>query len=123
MELAVADIHGHHRRRPPLEQAVGEPAGGRTGVEHAAPDDLDRETVEASMELVPAPAHVTRRGPEHRDGVADGDQPGRLRRRCSADRHPTGEDRRPGLFAARDQAPADQLGIEAPTPRGDHEAP
>ena len=37
VELVPADVDGHHRGGARLEQAVGEPAGGRPGVERATP--------------------------------------------------------------------------------------
>jgi hypothetical protein len=45
-ELPVADVHGHDPRRPRLQQAVGEPPGGRAGVEGLAASRVDVEPLE-----------------------------------------------------------------------------
>ena len=61
MELPVADVDGDDRRRAALEDAVGEPARRRAGVEHASAFDVDGEGVEGGVELLAAPADEPRR--------------------------------------------------------------
>jgi hypothetical protein len=56
VELAVGDVDGEHAGRPPLQQAVGEAAGGRARVESGPPADIDPEPVEGGVELLPSPA-------------------------------------------------------------------
>ena len=67
-ELPAADIDRDHLGRPRLQQAVGEPAGRRPGVEHAQPGDVDRELVERAPQLVAAARHVLVRRGGDRDG-------------------------------------------------------
>ena len=61
VELTVADVDGHHLRGAALQQAVGEPAGRRAGVEHPPAVDVDGERVERGVELVAATADEARR--------------------------------------------------------------
>jgi hypothetical protein len=63
MELAVADVDRDHVGRAPLEQAVGEAAGGRTGVESGSSTDVDPERVEGGVELLASPADECRAVP------------------------------------------------------------
>ena len=64
VELAVADVDGDHLRRAALEQAVGEAAGRRAGVEGPRPRDVDPEPLERGVELLAAPPHEAGRRAE-----------------------------------------------------------
>ena len=55
VELAPADVDGHHRGGAPLQQAVGEAAGRRAGVEAPRPGHVDGEAVEGGVQLVARP--------------------------------------------------------------------
>ena len=81
MDLAVADVERHHVGRAPLQEAVGEAAGGRAGVEHPQARRVQAEPLQRTVELLPAPSHEA--GPftldQHRfTGI---DQAGGLERR------------------------------------------
>ena len=52
MELAVADVERDDLAGAALQQAVGEAAGRRAGIEHPPADDVDAERVERRVELV-----------------------------------------------------------------------
>ena len=56
MELTPADVDRGHRRRAPLEQAVGEAAGGRAGVQGPGARHVDPEGAQGGVELVSPPA-------------------------------------------------------------------
>ena len=84
VELPSADVDGDHRGRAPLEQAIGEPARRRPGIERHHAPHVDGEAVEGGVELLPAAAD---------------EAGGRARRRRSA--RPV----RPGGRAARATVP------------------
>ena len=73
VELAVADVHRHHRSRAALEQTVGEAAGRRADVETSALRNVHTEIVERTRELLAAArcialrfaAHANLRGVTH----------------------------------------------------------
>ena len=97
VELAVADVDGHDRGRPALEQAVGEPAGGgaeRRGPGGPPPSTSKRSRAASSF----SPPRPTKRGrgPRTRDGLAGRDEAGRLVGRRAADGDPARRRCRPG---------------------------
>jgi len=57
VQLAITNINSHNLLRSPLEQAVGESAGGRTGIDAQAPGDIDPEGIKRGSELVATPTH------------------------------------------------------------------
>ncbi len=120
MELAVAHVHGHHRGRPPLQEAVGEPAGGGAGVEGPPAGHVDAEAGQRGLELLAPPADEAGPGPLHLDGFARTHEAGGLGRRRAPHRDAAGVDAGPGLLPAGGQTPADQLGVQAPARRGGH---
>ena len=66
VQLAVADVDGHHRGRAPLEEAVGEPAGRRAEVEGAAALDRRPRTASSAASSFSPPRPTNRGpGPEH----------------------------------------------------------
>ena len=117
VELVAAHVERHHVRRAALEQAVGEAAGGRAGVEHPEPGDVDAEVVEGGVELLAAARHEPGARPDELDRLSGRDEAGRLVGRGAAHQDPPCCDGGARLLAAVDQAPADQLGVEA-TPGG-----
>ncbi len=54
VELVATHVERHHVRRAALEDAVGEAARGRAGVEHPEPGHVDAELVEGGVELLTA---------------------------------------------------------------------
>ena len=61
VQLVSADVDRDHARRAVLEQAVGEPAGGRAHVQAALPGHVDRERPQRRLELLAAARDVARR--------------------------------------------------------------
>ena len=78
MQLPVADVDGHDVRRAPLQDAIGEPARGRPGVEDTAAPGVDAEAVEGGGQLLPAPADEGRRIALHDDGLVGSHLPAGL---------------------------------------------
>ena len=78
VQLAVADVDRHHPGGAPLEQAVGEPAGGRPGVERPTALGVDAEAVEGGVQLLAAAAHEAGRVPATSDGLVGCHQAGGL---------------------------------------------
>ncbi len=74
MQLTMADIHGDHMGCATLQQAVGETAGRRAGVEHSHSCDVDIERIERSIELLTAATDEPRRRALHDHGVAGVDE-------------------------------------------------
>ena len=58
VQLAGAHIHGGDERRPVLQGAVGEAAGGTAHVEHAFPREVKAEVGDGLLQLETAAAHV-----------------------------------------------------------------
>ena len=117
-ELAAADVDRDHLRPPRLQEAVGEPAGRRAGVERPAPVDAPPRTPSSAAASL-SPPRDTKRGPSpvDRDRLAGstrraGDVGAAARRRAPARRRSP----RPPAPAG-EQAPAHQLGVE-PSPHG-----
>ncbi len=106
------DVDRVHVRRAPLEQAVGEAAGRRPGIESPAPGDGDGEEGEGRIELQAAAADEGRGRAEQHDRLVGRHEARRLLRDRSRDQYGTGGDRRLGLLPAREEAPSHELGIE-----------
>jgi hypothetical protein len=98
--------------RPPLEEAVGEATGGRSGIEHAPARRVDREPREGGIELLSSPAHERSRGPEEGNRLVGPYQPRRLLGVRSRHEYDTGCDRDLRLVPVGDQAAADELNIK-----------
>ena len=113
VELTVTDVDGHHLRRAPLQEAVGEAPGRGARVEGAHVADVEPEPLEGGVELLPAPPHEAGRRAEELDGVAGRDEVGGLARDRPADGHEVLGDGRLRGGAARDEAPPDELGVQA----------
>ena len=115
VELAVADVDGHHRRRPPLEEAVGEAAGGRPRRRApAGPRPSTSKRSRAASSLSPprptnragGPASSSRSsGATRRAGLSAGTPPTRTRPGLDVVARPVTAGRQP---------PPDQLGVEPP---------
>ena len=103
-QLTPADVDRVDVGGAPLQEAVGEPAGRRAGVEGAAPVDDDRKRVERRRELLAAAGDVARLGNRHPDGLVGAHLPGRRRRGGAPHEHATRADRvdRPGAARGRD---------------------
>ena len=115
VELAVADVDGDDRGRAPLQQAVGEAAGGRPASRARRPATSTPKRSSAASSF--SPPRLTKRGggPSDLDGSSGRDQARRLVGRRAADRDPPGRDVGLRLLPARRQAPPDQLGVEPAT--------
>ena len=113
-ELPPTDVDRVDVHRAGLEQAVGEAAGGGTGVEDAQAAGVDREPVEGGGELLASARHEAGRVAGDLDRLVGRDQAGRRGRRAAGDQHPPGGDGLDRLAAAPEQAPAHQLGVESP---------
>jgi hypothetical protein len=114
VELAPAHVDRHHVGRSPLQQAVGEPTGGRAGVERDAPGGIDREPLEGGVELLASSADEARSRALEGQGVTGVDHAGRLGGGHAADEDPTGCDLGLGPIPAGNQPPAHQLRVEPP---------
>lgn len=117
-ELAVADVDGDDMGGPGAQQDVGEAAGGRPGVEGAAPLDAQPEGDECREgpgELVSAARDVVRivriLADDH--GGAGGDLGGGLGRGRAADGHPSRGDQLTGVLPRAGQLAAHQLRVES----------
>jgi hypothetical protein len=115
VELPVPHVDGPDLGRAVLQETVGEPAGGGTGVETAATGNVEAELLEGRLELGTAPADVPGRRAEHHDRLVGGDEPGGLVGRGPADRDPALGDQLLRLAPRRDQATPDQFEIETTT--------
>ena len=115
VQLAVADVDGVDLGRPPLEEAVGEPPGGRSGIE-GAPALGDRRRTGSGRRRASAPPRLTNGAgrPQHDDGLVGRHQAGRLVGLGAGHQHLPGGDGRLGLVPVGDQAAPDELGIEPP---------
>ncbi len=113
MELAVAHVDGHHLRRAPLQEAVGEAPGRGPGVQGPHVADVERRTARARRRASPRPARRSgpadrgaRRGRRARPGGRACRRSTRRRsrgarrwppaRRCGSGRGPAGRARCPG---------------------------
>ncbi len=74
VELSVAHVHGHHRRRAPTEKAVGEAARRRAGVETTPVGHDNGETLESGLQLVAAARDETTTVFVDDDGIVLGHQ-------------------------------------------------
>ena len=102
-------------RRARLQQAVGEPAGGRPGVEGPTPAHVDGEPRRARRPA--SRRRGTRSGAGRRSSWIGSSAPTSRAgawARAPADEHPPGHDRLHRLTAAPEQPPAHELGIESP---------
>jgi hypothetical protein len=72
VELTVPDVEGDDVRGTTLQQAIGEPAGGRAGIERPTTADVDAEDVECVVELRRSTADEPWGRPLDHDGVARG---------------------------------------------------
>ena len=121
VELAVADVDGHHLGRPGLQQHVGEAAGGGAGVEAAPPGHRHAEPLEGRGQLVAAAAGPAPGRAGQGERVGGGDQRRRLGRDRAGDQDPPVPDGRGGRLPAGRQTAPDQLAVQ-PHP-GRHRAP
>jgi hypothetical protein len=103
--------------RTSLEEAVGEAAGGRGGVERERTGDVERERVERVSELLAAAADEARWWPGDAQRVGGSHEAGRLVGDGAVDEHPVGLDQLLGLAAPRGERTSDELGVE-PTAGG-----
>ena len=78
-----------------------------------APGGVDAEPAEGGVQLLPAPTHEARSGPQQFDGLRRRHQPGRLFRDGARDQDQPLLDEGGGLGPAVDQAPLDQGAVEA----------
>ena len=113
MELTVAHVDSDHLRRTPLEEAVREAPGRGPGVQGPHVVDVEPEPLERGVELLPTPPHEAGRRTQELHGVAGRDEVGGLARDRPADGHEVLGDGRLRGGAARDEAPPDELGVQA----------
>jgi hypothetical protein len=113
MDLAMAHIERNHRDSAALEEAVGEPACRRAGVEPAQTGRVDVEGVQCSVELLPAAADEAGWRTGEHDGVTGRHLVGGLRCDRAIDEHAVSSNRRDRIRAALDDAAPNQFGIEA----------
>ena len=92
-ELTTSHVDGDDRRRAPLEQAVGEPAGRGARVERAPTVDSHLEVVERPGELLATARDESRRGLRDGDRLVAGDLAGGNPRGSATDPDPAGTDR------------------------------
>ena len=109
-----AHVDGDHGGRPPLEQAIGEAARGRPGVERHHAAHLDGEAVQGGVELFAAAADEARRRSGDDDGFGRIHQAGGSKGHRPADQHHAGVDELDRLVPAIGESAADQLGVESP---------
>ena len=117
-ELAVPHVDRHHPSGARLQQAVGEPARGRPGVEAIAVTGIDGEPIEGRPELLSPAGDVSTRRADHLHRGVVGDQRGGLRGRAPGDGHPPRSDRGLRFRATARQSPAHELDVEPPTGHG-----
>ena len=112
VELAVAHVEGDHAGRSPLEQAVGEAAGGGAHVQAGAPRDVDAQAVKGVLQLDPATRDVGSRPLDDQLGVL-GDQLAGLdqARAIAPQAHRAGADRGRRIRAGRRQAALGKQGV------------
>ena len=113
-ELTTPDVDRLDVRRAALEEAVGEPAGRRAGVERADPFDADLEPLERRGELLATTRHVARRRPVDPDRLVVAHLAGRSVGRRTTDEDTPGPDRVDRPRGLVDESPSDELGVEPP---------
>ena len=92
VQLVVTDIERDDVSGASLEQAVGEPAGRRSGVEGLRAGRPEAEAVERGIELLAAATDEPGRGRHHRHRLAGIDETSRNLGRRPVDQDPTGAD-------------------------------
>ena len=115
VQLAVPDVDGHDLGRAPLQEAIGEPAGRRAGVEQPRARTRRGRNVERMVELLGAPTDEAGRRTVDDDGIARRHLARRLGGDSTVDEDPVGVDQPLGCGAARCQLTADEFGVEPTT--------
>src|SRR5690606_9875932 len=107
----------NHLRRPPLQEAAGQPARGRTHVQSPHTRDGSDAAIARGLQPAAAPAHEPRRrgGDDHR--LVWRHEAGGLQRGCTADGDPTRRDQVPRRGGVVDESPPDELRVERATDR------
>ena len=113
-ELATRHVDRDHLGGVRLEEAVGETAGGRAGVESAPPVHVDLETHQRRRELLAATRHESGCVGDDVDRLARRDQAVRARHGAAGDEHPPGFDGERGVGEIVEQSSSHQLGVESP---------
>ncbi len=112
---STADDPGRAR----LQQAVGEPAGGRARVEAVAVAGIDVEPIEGRARAsLPRARRSERAGPITCTGASSATSDGGLRRRAPGDGHPPRGHRGLRFRPTARQPPAHELDVEPPTGHG-----
>ena len=106
-------VDGDDRRRPFLQQAVGEAAGRRADIDAAHAGGVDAELFERAEHLLAATAHESWRWRQDFDRIARSDHRRRLVCDGTVDRHLAVGDPSLGLLAAGRQVAADEFRIES----------
>ena len=87
VQLPMADVERHDVGGATLQQAIGESACRRAGIEHTHARDVDAERLERGIELVAASADEPRRRSLQHHRIGGVDEPGRLVGDGTVDQH------------------------------------
>ena len=111
-DLAVAGIDGEDAGGAVLEHAVGEAAGGGTGIQTKAAGEVDVPVVKGGFELESAATDVAQIGAEEANGDIVGDGVTRLVGLLFVDEDAAGEDEGLSAFACRDESAFDEKFVQ-----------
>ena len=112
VQLVAADVDRHHPIGAPLEQHVGEAAGGRAGVDGPTAVDGDGEAIEGGVELLAAAPDEAGWRAADLDRLTGVDETSRLGRDGAGHEDPAAVDEDARLLSARRESAPDQLDVE-----------
>lgn len=113
VQLAVTDIDSDDPLGSPLEQTIGEAAGGGSGIDAHAPDDIDPKGIKRGVELLATPTNEAGPVIQDLDTVAALDEASRLVCKASVDLDFVRVDEPSRLLSRFRETAADEFGVKA----------